>query len=171
MERDLSCEAWLNSELVRVRFPMQAKVYRLHLTTRWGAVSDGILLIHIGDLPTHQVPGLSELQFVRELCEKVWDAAEKGSWKPIDTFVIFPPILDHQVVEGVDVFLLGSADYNIIPTTEDIHACFNIFSKILDGLDFLISSVIPKDDRPGKKAFYEQELKDAIAELKEKRLA
>jgi hypothetical protein len=171
MERDLSCEAWLNSELVRVRFPMQAKVYRLHLTTRWGATSDGVLLVHLGDLDLGQIPYIPELQFVRELCEKVWDAAEKGSWKPVETFVIFPPVLYHQVVDDVDVFFLGNVKHNILPSLGDNEACTNIFSHILDPLDFLVFSVIPEDDRPGKKAFYEQELKDAIAELKEKRLA
>jgi hypothetical protein len=150
---------------------MRAQVFRLRLTTRWGSAHDGIILIHIGDLATHLIPDIPELQFVRGLCEKMWDAAEKESWKPVETFVIFPPILYHQVVGNVDVFFLGNADYNILPSVDDIQACANIFSKILDSLDFLVFSVIPKDDRPGKKAFYEHELQDAIDELKEKRLA
>ncbi len=122
---------------------MPSRVYRIRLATKAGRPE--LMAVLVGDLnPTIEniiplIPEVLDLQVIRDLWVGMRDDVPD---LPQDS-VFFPPLLDHRVLLGVDVFMLGSMGHNIHPHAADMTNFRDLLAAALEHGDFIVSAAIP----------------------------
>jgi hypothetical protein len=113
--------------------------YRVSLATKRSR--DEMLFVLVGDLDKALLPTTEDLQKIRDYADTL--SMDMPDLPPDAVF--FPPILAHDIIDGVDVFFLGSSECNIWPGDHDLKSLEDLMGKALLHRDFVVFPCLPTD--------------------------